>query len=68
MTEIAIHIEGMSCMHCVGRVRKAVEALPGVQNLDVQIGLVRATIDESRVKPADIEKAITNTGYTVVSG
>jgi len=66
MTEIIIKIEGMSCMHCVGRVRGAVEALTGVQALDVQIGQVKVTFDESKLKKGDIEKAITAAGYKVM--
>jgi copper chaperone CopZ len=54
-------------MHCVGRVKRAVEALAGIQALDVQIGLVKATFDETKVKKEDIEKAIANAGYKVVS-
>ena len=66
MTDVTIRIEGMSCMHCVGRVRKAVEALAGIQELDVQIGLLKAAFDETKVKKEDIEKAIANAGYKVV--
>ena len=65
MTDITIKIEGMSCMHCVGRVKRAVEALAGIQALDVQIGLVTATFDEARIRKEDLEKAITDAGYKV---
>jgi copper chaperone len=67
MTDATIKVEGMSCMHCVGRIKRAVEALAGIQALDVQIGLVKATFDETKVKKEDIEKAIANAGYKVVS-
>ena len=63
MTEVTIKVEGMSCMHCVGRVKKAVEALAGVQALEVQIGTVKATYDESKIKREDIEGAIVKAGY-----
>jgi copper chaperone len=66
MTDIIIKIEGMTCMHCVGRVRRAVEALTGIQALDVQIGQLKATFDESKLKKEDIEKAITGAGYKVI--
>lgn len=67
MTDITIKIEGMSCMHCVGRVKRAVEALAGIQALDVQIGLVTATFDETRIRKEDLEKAITDAGYKVAA-
>ena len=65
MTDIIVTIEGMSCMHCVGRVKRAVEALSGIQSLDVQIGQAKITFDESKLKKGDIEKAITGAGYKV---
>ena len=67
MTDITIKVEGMSCMHCVMRVKKAVESLKGIQSSDVQIGVVRVTFDESAVKKEDIEKAIINAGYKVAA-
>lgn len=67
MTDITIKVEGMSCTHCVMRVKKAVESLKGIQSSDVQIGVVRVTFDESAVKKEDIEKAIINAGYKVAA-
>lgn len=67
MTDITIKVEGMSCMHCVMRVKKAVESLKGIQSSDVQIGLVKVTFDETAVKKEDIEKAITTAGYKVAA-
>ncbi|MCL5021856.1 MAG: heavy-metal-associated domain-containing protein [Nitrospirae bacterium] len=67
MTEVEIKVEGMSCMHCVGRVRKAVEALNGIKALDVQVGLVKASFDENILKKEEIEKAISGAGYKVAS-
>jgi len=67
MTDITIKVEGMSCMHCVMRVKKAMESLRGIQGSDVQIGIVKATFDEAAVKREDIEKAITNAGYKVAA-
>lgn len=65
MADATIKVEGMSCMHCVMRVKKAVEGLAGVQSSDVQIGLVKVTFDEAVLKKEDIEKAIANAGYKV---
>jgi copper chaperone len=67
MTDITIKVEGMSCMHCVVRIKKAVESLKGVQSSDVQIGTVKVTFDETAVKKEDIEKAITDAGYKVAA-
>jgi copper chaperone len=67
MTEVSIIIEGMSCQHCVNRVRKAVEALEGIKHLDVAIGLVKVTFDEGKVSKNAIEKAIAAVGYRVAA-
>ncbi len=68
MTDTTLKVEGMSCQHCVMRVKKAVDALKGIQSSDVQIGTVKVKFDEKAVAKADIEKAITNAGYKVASG
>ncbi len=67
MTEATVKVEGMSCMHCVGRVKKALEGLKGLQASDVQIGLVKVTFDEEMLSKGDIEKAIVNAGYKVAA-
>lgn len=66
MKEAIIKVDGMSCQHCVARVKKAIDNLKGIINLDVQIGLVRVSFDESKVRGDEIEKAITDAGYRVV--
>ncbi len=67
MTDITIKVEGMSCMHCVMRVKKALESLRGVQSSDVQIGTVTVSFDETALKKEDIEKAIISAGYKVAA-
>lgn len=67
LTAISIKVEGMSCQHCVMRIKKALDALKGIQDSDVQIGLVKVKFDEKNVKKEDIEKAITNAGYKVAA-
>ncbi|HXX58093.1 MAG TPA: heavy-metal-associated domain-containing protein [Thermodesulfovibrionales bacterium] len=67
MTEAIIKVEGMSCMHCVGRIKKALEGLKGIQASDVQIGLVKVTFDEKNLSRGDIEKAVVSAGYKVAA-
>ncbi|NIR13311.1 MAG: copper chaperone, partial [Desulfobacterales bacterium] len=45
----------------------AVDALEGVSSSDVEIGKVGVQFDEAKVSQADIEAAIVNAGYKVVS-
>lgn len=42
MMKKQIHIEKMTCMHCVGRVRKYLEAQPGVSDVEVDLEQNRA--------------------------
>ncbi|MEX0602694.1 MAG: heavy-metal-associated domain-containing protein [Bacteroidota bacterium] len=62
-----LKIEGMSCGHCVMSVRKELGKLAGVVVNDVQIGSATLGIDETRITPGDLSKAVEEAGYTVSS-
>ena len=66
MAEATLKIEGMSCQHCVMRVKKAFETLPGIAALDVKIGTAYVSYDESTIKREDLEAAVEAAGYTVL--
>jgi len=42
----ALTITGMSCGHCVARVKKTLEAQPGVEVHDVQVGSADITLPD----------------------
>ncbi len=65
MCEIIVNIDGMSCQHCVMRVKKAIDALSGVTSSQVEIGKAVVNMDESEVAREDIEKAIVEAGYKI---
>ncbi|MBI4689429.1 MAG: heavy-metal-associated domain-containing protein [Nitrospirae bacterium] len=65
MTEIKIKIEGMSCMHCVGRVKQALSELSGISEINVEIGNASVKYDETKLNRQDIETAINRAGYKV---
>lgn len=65
MTETIINIEGMSCQHCVMRVKKAIEGLKGVHRTDVEIGRAKVTFDEAVTGEKTIEEAIVKAGYRI---
>lgn len=61
-----LHIEGMSCGHCSGRVEKALKALPGVQSADVDLAAKTATIEsDGSVSKETLTTAVTEAGYDV---
>ena len=65
MKEITINIEGMSCQHCVMRVKKAIEGLAGISGLSVEVGSAKVTFDEVKIQQADIENAVVKAGYKI---
>lgn len=60
-----IRIQGMSCQHCVDSTRKALEALPGI--LDVHVDLAKG---EARFKGSvdrqAVREAIARIGFEIV--
>lgn len=67
MTEITLEIEGMSCQHCVMRVKKAIDGIDGISSSDVSTGSARVIYDDSKTDRDAIEKAVQDTGYKVRS-
>jgi len=67
MTEATILIDGMTCMHCAMRVKKAIEALTGIDSLNVEVGMAVLRYDESQTSKTDIEAAIIKAGYKIKS-
>jgi copper chaperone len=63
MRKATIHIEGMSCGHCLNAVNRALSALPGVTIDAVRIGRADVRYDETTTAPADIETAVADAGY-----
>ena len=65
MKEITINIEGMSCQHCVMRVKKAIEGLAGIAGLSVEVGSAKVTFDEAKIQQSVIENAVVKAGYKI---
>jgi copper chaperone CopZ len=64
MQKIHLTIEGMSCGHCVARVRRTLEAMDGVRVTSVDIGTADAEIDPQRIEPEALARAVSDAGYT----
>ena len=60
-----VHIEGMSCGHCVMRVEKGVAAMPGVKSAKVDLAKKEGTFefDPSLVTTEAIKAKINEIGY-----
>ena len=65
--EKTLKIEGMMCMHCSGRVQKALEAIDGVESAAVSHESGTAVVKLSKAVADDVlKKAVVDAGYEVV--
>jgi Cu+-exporting ATPase len=68
-TIIRLAIDGMTCASCVGRVDRALAAVPGVQSVAVNLATETATItlDDRRITAAQLADVSTKAGYPAVA-
>ncbi|WP_370644487.1 heavy metal translocating P-type ATPase [Methylorubrum sp. B1-46] len=63
---ITLPVEGMSCASCVGRVERALAALPGVADVSVNLATGRASLElPEGTPPSRAVEAIREAGYDV---
>ncbi|NEX48583.1 heavy metal translocating P-type ATPase [Pseudotabrizicola algicola] len=62
---IVIDVEGMTCASCVGRVERALQAVPGVKTAAVNLATERAEIIGPDLDRSALVKAIEDAGYDV---
>jgi copper chaperone CopZ len=58
-----LHIDGMSCGHCLNAVNRALADMPGVEVDSVRMGRAEVRYDRARVSPAQLEAAVADAGY-----
>lgn len=58
-----IKIKGMSCQHCVGSVKKTLESIPGISQVNVDLEGAKATFENSGVDKKEIKAAISGIGF-----
>ncbi|HQT73037.1 MAG TPA: heavy metal translocating P-type ATPase [Acidiphilium sp.] len=67
---VALWIEGMTCASCVGRVERAIQRVPGVAEVSVNLGSEQARVVFTDAHPADIgdvATAVEKAGYGVAT-
>ncbi|MBU0663393.1 MAG: heavy-metal-associated domain-containing protein [Proteobacteria bacterium] len=60
-----IKIKGMSCQHCVGSTRKALEAIPGISNVQIDLEKGEVTFD-GQIDGQIVKDAIISIGFEVI--
>ncbi len=65
--ELVLTVEGMSCMHCVGKVEKGLGGLEGILSAQVSLEKKEARVryDAGKVSPEQIKDKIREIGYQV---
>jgi copper chaperone CopZ len=59
-----IPVQGMSCQHCVARVKTAIEQLAGARVESISIGEVSVALDPQLTTRNEILAAIRSAGYS----
>jgi len=66
-----VHVSGMTCGHCVSAVSEELEALSGVEEIDIDLnagGVSTVTITSTEeLSPSEIGEAVAEAGYLVVA-
>lgn len=64
-----IKVKGMSCGHCAAAVTRALESLPGISGVQVNLADGRVTYQSAGpAPPEELARVIKAAGYEVVSG
>ena len=65
MVKQSFAVKNMMCAMCVAHVRKAIESLEGVKDVNVNLASNSALIeyDENKISPAKIKEAVVAAGY-----
>jgi copper chaperone len=67
MTQTTYAVTGMTCGHCVSSVREELGELPGVRQVDVDLGTGEVLVTSERALDAgQVEQAIRVAGYQLV--
>ncbi len=70
MAQLTATVQGMTCQHCVKTVTTALESVPGVEGVTVDLvahgdSTVHFAADDSDDTVAQVARALGQTGYTL---
>ena len=65
-----VHVDGMTCGHCVASVTEEIESIDGVQGVSIDLnagGVSEVTVSSDRkLKHESISEAVAEAGYVMV--
>lgn len=64
MEKVQLQIDGMHCGNCVGRVTRALAALPAVKVEEVKVGSAMVGVDGRQTGADDLIGAVAQAGYS----
>jgi copper chaperone len=63
-----IQVKGMTCSHCVAAITKALQSLPGVSNVDVDLDSGRVSYDSAAPIPQEeLARVVKAAGFGLMS-
>jgi copper chaperone len=65
MKSVTLHVEGMSCNHCVKTIQNTLKSLNILGKVDLENKTVQVDFDENELNPELIRQAIATKGYAV---
>jgi copper chaperone CopZ len=65
MTTRVFTVEGMTCSHCAGSISTEVAKVPGVTDVQVDVGAKNVQVSGETLEDSAIRAAIEEAGYTV---
>ncbi|MFI7076272.1 MULTISPECIES: heavy-metal-associated domain-containing protein [unclassified Micromonospora] len=68
MVTTAYQVQGMTCGHCVSAVSAEVGAIPGVEDVQVDLASGQVTVTSAQpLDPAAVRAAVDEAGYELVA-
>lgn len=69
MTDLTLSITGMTCGGCVRSVTSVLQALSGVESVNVSLeqGQAQVRFDDAKVTPAQLAAAVEDAGFDVAA-
>lgn len=61
-----IYVEGMSCMHCVMRIKNALNEVSGIKKVEVDLKGKYVTVECENVSNSILKEIIEDAGYDVI--